>query len=337
MYSKQLGILIFLTLSFVLNAQKSLQYESFMAGKNIIFSISFDGNSSINGHYIDFQSRKKYNISGKYIMPGAYFELSCNDSTASFRYLRLREDINNSNNLKGIFYGYDNYIGNTVLNFRNNALFQEENNDFKSINELYPLLLKDFAYNTAETNIPYLIDVETGYYFLNPKSSFGRYRGNPPAERESLKIGSLLNSFREQQQNIGHFFYENILHFQVLGYLPDHSILVISEELSGKINMVGDSSITHKYRLAVYQHNLEYWSNVTQKIMPNKVVSALKEKFSSAEYELGAKSLDLVFDRKCKIDPALPRTNIYIPNEFQKEGYKTLIWSWTMESQLILE
>jgi hypothetical protein len=335
-------IFLFLLTSFENSfAQKALQYSSFFQGRHFQFVLKFDKSGNIRGHCIDFQDKLKYPIKGNRIQPGNIYQLSCQEHSL-FRYIRLKEDVNNQSGLNGFYYAPDGYIGHLNFNSRPEEFNFEESRDIETVNKLYRLMSSDFGFKAETISVPFLHDIESGLYVLNPKNGYAAERGIIANPRKLLLAEGLLHSFQEQKMDYDDCFYKQKLHFQVLGYSPFHSVLVISEEIEAKIYKALDTSYVNKFKLAVYTYKagngqiLENWNNDTDKLISATSLELVKEKFPHCAVSLNANYIELIFNRKCRISPAIPRTLIYVPEQIGSTKNKTLVFNW-QSSKLEIE
>jgi len=331
----RLKVLILILFSYlnICNAQKSLQYSSFFQGRHFQFVIKFTETDKIYGHCIDFQDKSIHKIEGKIISPGYIIELNCTDHTL-FRHIRLKEDVNITSNLSGFYYAPDGYIGHVNFSRRTEELNFEENKDIETVNNLYRLLPEDFGIKPHKTSAPFLHDPESGLYILNSDNGYSSIRGIPSNPRKLILAEGLLHSFQEQKIEFNDGEYKHKIHFQVLGYTPYHSVLVISEENDSKISTVGDTTYMMKYKIAVYTFKAkdgdqkESWVNETEKLLHADSEAIIKEKFPHCTLNIHQKFLELSFYRKCRITIAIPKTIIYVPELTGSTKNKTLIFNW---------
>jgi hypothetical protein len=322
-------------------AQKSLQYNSFFQGRYFQFVLKYQSTDKIYGHCIDFQDKSKHLIEGKIINPGNIIELTCKDHLL-FKYIRLKEDINNPLNLSGFFYAPDAYIGHLTLNNRPEDFNFEENKDIETVNLLYRLMLEDFHFNPSKVSVPFKQDSESGLYMLNSENGYKENRGNPASSRKLLNDEGLLYSIQEQRNDFSDGHYKQKLYFQVLAYTPYHSVMVISEETDSKISKTLDTSFVMKYKIAVYSlkakdaAKIESWSNETDNLVEAASVELIKEKFPNCAVNLNPEYIELIFNRKCRITPSLPKTILYVPELIGSTKNKTLIINW-QNSKLEIE
>lgn len=316
-----------------LSAQKSLQYSTFFQGRHYQFVLNYLSEGKISGHFIDFQDKTKYNLSGKFIAPGNITDLHCFDHPI-IRDIRLKEDPNNAQNLSGYYYTNDSYIGFVNFSYRTEDFNFEDNRDISTVNELYLLMLSDFGFKPDKISKPFEQDPQSGLYILNPTNGYSDKHGILPTPRKLVLSEGLLHSFQEQKIDFSNSSYKQKLHFQVLGYNPYHSVLLISEETFIEINNFADSTYTVKYKIALYNQkaktgeNIERWNNDTKNILPENCKEIIETKFPQAKVVLNENCLELVFNRKCRINPAIPKTLIYVPDFPGSTKNKTLIFNW---------
>ena len=322
-------------------AQKSLQFNSFFQGRYFQFVLKFKDSDKIQGHCIDFQDKSKHPIEGQFNKLGNIYELSCKDHPL-FSYIRLKADINNASNLSGFYYAPDGYIGHLNFNNRPEEFNFEDNKDIETVNSLYRLMLSDFGFKPIKISVPFQHDSESGLYNINPDNGYDAVRGIAASQRKLVLAEGLLHSFQEQQIDFSDGYYKQKFHFQVLGYTPYHSVLVISEESDVKISKTADTSYVMKYKVALYTlkakagDQKESWVNESDKQLHSDWEPIIKEKFPHCTVEFNQKYLALTFNRKCRITPAIPKTIIYVPELVGTTKNKTLIINW-QNSKLVIE
>jgi hypothetical protein len=119
-----------------------------------------------------------------------------------------------------------------------------------------------------------------------------------------------------------------------LGYNPYHSVLLISEESNANISNVSDTSFTFTYKIAIYSKKakkgevMESWKNETKDIIPINSKEIIETKFPNAKVEINQNYIELIFNRKCRLNPAIPKTLIYVPDFPGSTKNKTLIFNW---------
>jgi hypothetical protein len=316
-----------------LTAQKSLQYSTFFQGRHYQFVIYHHTDGKISGHFIDFQDKAKYNFAGEHINPGNIYDLECNEHPIISK-IRLKEDPNNSQNRCGFYYTTDAYIGFVNFSYRPDNVNFEDNRDIKTVNELYLFMLSDFGFKPIKKSPPFAHDYESGLYVLNPSNGYEEEHGNKPFTRKLLLSEGLLCSFLEQKKESSYANYKQKLYFQVLGYSPYHSVLIISEEAVSNISKQSDTSHTFTYKIAIYSQKakkgefMESWKNETNEIIPLNSKEIIESKFPHAKVEINQNYIELIFNRKCRLNPAIPKTLIYVPDYPGSTKNKTLNFNW---------
>ena len=334
-------LLIFLLFWFNCFAQKSLQYSSFFQGRHFQFVLKFTDNDRIYGHCIDFQEKSKHLIEGRLQNPGNIFELNCKDHPL-FSFIRLKEDVNSPTNLTGFFYAPDAYTGHVNFSSRPEEFNFEENKDIETVNSLYRLMLGDFGFTPDKVSVPFQHDTESGLYTLNAGNGYAATRGIPASPRKLVLTEGLLHSFQEQRIDFTDGYHKQKLYFQVLGYTPYHSVMVISEESDAKISKAADTSYQITYKIAIYtlkakeREQKESWLNETDKLLNQEWEAVIKEKLPHCMVEFNNKFLALQFNRKCRVTPAIPKTIIYVPEIIGSTKNKTLIFNW-QNSKMVIE
>ncbi len=336
-----LNIFFFCLSLTMLTAQKSLQYSSFFQGRHYQFVLYHNADNTISGHFIDFQDKSKYSFVGSYINPGNIYDLTCDEHPIISK-IRLKEDPINSQNLCGFYYTTDAYIGFVNFSYRPENFNFEDNRDIRTVNELYLLMLSDFGFKPEKASPPFVHDYESGLYILNKNNGYAEEHGKKPLERKLVLSEGLLHSFLEQKKEFSDDSYKQKLHFQVLGYNPYHSVLLISEESNANISNVSDTSFTFTYKIALYSQKakkgevMESWKNETKDIIPINSKEIIETKFPNAKVEINQNYIELIFNRKCRLSPAIPKTLIYVPDFPGSTKNKTLIFNWH-DSKLDIE
>jgi hypothetical protein len=244
--------------------------------------------------------------------------------------------------LTGFYYAPDGYIGHLSFSSRPETFNFEENKDIETVNNLYRLMSADFGFNTETVSVPFLHDPESGLYILNPNNGYATDRGIPANPRKLILAEGLLHSLQEQKKDFSDAFYKQKLHFQVLGYSPFHTVMVISEETDAKISKSLDTSYSVKYKIAIYSQKAksgevkESWTNVTENSLSENCADLIKDKFPHCLVNVNQQFIELIFNRKCRITPAIPRTLIYVPELIGSTKNKTLILNWH-DSKLEIE
>ncbi len=290
-----------------------------------------DSVGNIEGYYVDFQTKEKVRVIGQYHELGEWMELKTDETNILFKYIRAR--INRTDGtFKGYYYTWENYIGNIALSTQEPDIAYEENRDIANINDIYPLIRRDFKLPSYSDSKPFQHDILSGKYYLVYENGEKEERGIQLQRRKMLEYAGLHVVFRDLKWSTDSDFYESNLHLQVLTYYPTHLILAVAEEKFGHIKNTGDTSLLHRFSFAVYEkeevdkQGEALWKNVSKSKFPSDMMEKMLSKTIAGKVTELSNYYQLEFDRKCLLNVNIPNSYLLVPTPGNPG--KNIVFNW---------